>query len=332
MSVVDIDRGYAREPAYSDRDCISVSDSMCQVVELAQRLAVSDARTILLQGETGVGKDVVANALHQSSARRGKRFVAVNCAAIPETLFESELFGYERGAFTDARSSKPGLLELSDQGTLFLDEIGQIPYRLQGKLLRVLEEGSFRRLGGVSDINMDIRFVAASNTDLGEAVRQGAFRMDLFFRLNVFQINIPPLRERRDDILPLAEHFVHGYNRSYRREIQGISNQAADALMGHSWPGNVRQLRNAVERAMVMEESSRIELASLPPDIGQFHQPPACSEVPEEDLTLTGSEHRLLIRALERSCGNQTRAAVMLGISRDTLRYKIRKHGLGLPS
>jgi transcriptional regulator with PAS, ATPase and Fis domain len=304
---------------------------MCQVIELAKRLAMSEARTVLLQGETGVGKDLVANALHQSSSRRGKRFVAVNCAAIPETLFESELFGYERGAFTDARSGKPGLLELSDQGTLFLDEIGQIPHRLQGKLLRVLEEGSFRRLGGVSDNKMDIRFVAASNVDLGEAVRQGAFRIDLFFRLNVFQINIPPLRERREDILPLAEHFVHGYNRSYRREIQGISNQAADALMAHSWPGNVRQLRNAVERAMVMEESSRIELASLPPDIGNFHQPPACSEFSEEDLSLTLSEHRLMIRALERCCGNQTRAAALLGISRDTLRYKIRKHGLGSP-
>ena len=252
---------------------------MCQVLEFVRRLAASEARTVLLQGETGVGKDVIANVLHQSSSRRSMRFVAVNCAAIPETLFESELFGYERGAFTDARTSKAGLLEVSDHGTLFLDEIGQIPHWLQGKLLRVLEGGSFRRVGGLTDLHLNLRFVAATNVDLVAAVDRGAFRMDLFYRLNVFQITIPPLRERREDILPLAQHFIGVFNRSFKRDIQGLSKDASAALLTHSWPGNVRQLRNAVERAMVMEESPLIELASLPREISGIC-PPASRDDP----------------------------------------------------
>jgi transcriptional regulator with PAS, ATPase and Fis domain len=300
---------------------------MCQVLELIRRLAASEVRTVLLQGETGVGKDVIANALHQGSPRRGSRFVAVNCAAIPETLCESELFGYERGAFTDARISKPGLLEAADRGTMFLDEIGQIPHWLQGKLLRVLEGGSFRRVGGLSDLQMNLHFVAATNLDLAAAVERGAFRMDLFYRLNVFQIAIPPLRERPEDILPLAHHFIGMYNRSFKRAIQGVSKDAAAALLRHSWPGNVRQLRNAVERAMVMEDSALIELGSLPQEIGGLCAPTGC-DVPDEDLSLARSEQRLMVHALERARGNQTLAAKMLGITRDGLRYKIKKHGL----
>ena len=253
------------EPASVDGDCIVVSRSMCQVLEFVKRLAASEVRTVLLQGETGVGKDVVANILHQYSRRSGMRLVAMNCAAIPESLFESELFGYERGAFTDARTSKPGLLEVSNRGTMFLDEIGQLPQWMQGKLLRVLEGGSFRRVGGLTDLYIDLRFVAASNEDLAAAVNRGAFRKDLFYRLNVIQVTIPPLRERRDDVLPLARHFVGVYNRSFEREIRGFSKDAAAALVMHSWPGNVRELRNAVERAMVLEQSPVIELASLPP-------------------------------------------------------------------
>jgi transcriptional regulator with PAS, ATPase and Fis domain len=314
----------ARVPA--DGDCIAVSRSMCHVLELVRRLAASEVRTVLLQGETGVGKDVIANVLHQSSPRRGMRFVAVNCAAIPETLCESELFGYERGAFTDARTSKSGLLEVADRGTVFLDEIGQIPHWLQGKLLRVLEGGSFRRVGGLSDLHMNLHFVAATNLELAAAVERGAFRMDLFYRLNVFQIAIPPLRERREDILPLAQHFIGVYNRNFKREIQGLSKEAAAALLRHSWPGNVRQLRNAVERAMVMEDSPLISLASLPHEFGDLYPP--SRNGPDEDLSLSRSEQRLTMRALERARGNQTLAAGLLGITRDGLRYKVRKYGL----
>ena len=318
---------FAVARATADNDCIAVSSSMRQVLDLIRRLADSEVRTVLLQGETGVGKDVLANALHQNSPRRGTRFVAVNCAAIPETLCESELFGYERGAFTDARISKPGLLEAADRGTLFLDEIGQIPHWLQGKLLRVLEGGSFRRVGGLLDLHMNLHFVAATNLDLAAAVERGAFRMDLFYRLNMFQIAIPPLRERPDDILPLTQHFIGIYNRSFKRTIQGVSKDAAAALLRHSWPGNVRQLRNAVEWAMVMEDSPLIELGSLPHEIGGLCQPPGC-DGPDEDLSLARSEQRLMVRALERAHGNQTLAAKMLGITRDGLRYKVRKHGL----
>ena len=300
---------------------------MCQVLDLVRRLAASEARTVLLQGETGVGKDVIANFLHQCSPRRDMRFVALNCAAIPETLCESELFGHERGAFTDARTAKSGLLEAVRPRYLVSGRDWPDSPWLQGKLLRVLEGGSFRRVGGLSDLHMDLHFVAATNLDLVAAVDRGAFRMDLFYRLNVFQITIPPLRERREDILPLAQHFIGVFNRIFNRDIQGLSKDASAALLTHSWPGNVRQLRNAVERAMVMEESPLIELASLPHEIGGIC-PPASRDDPDEDLSLKRSEQRLMMRALERARGNQTLAAGLLGITRDGLRYKMRKHGM----
>jgi transcriptional regulator with PAS, ATPase and Fis domain len=237
------------------------------------------------------------------------------------------LFGYDRGAFTDARVSKPGLLEASDRGTLFLDEIGQIPHWLQGKLLRVLEGGSFRRVGGLTDLHVNLHFVAATNLDLTAAVEHGAFRMDLFYRLNVFQITIPPLRERPEDILPLAYHFIGIFNRAFKRQIQGLSKDAAAAVLRHAWPGNVRQLRNAIERAVVMEESPLIQLESLPAEIAETCAPAGCA-AREEDLSLSRSEQRLTMLALEKARGNQTLAAGLLGITRDGLRYKIRKHGL----
>lgn len=311
----------------ADDDCIAASESMRNVMEVVRRLASSEARTVLLQGETGVGKDVLAHILHHESPRRDMRLVIMNCAAIPEALFESELFGYERGAFTDARNAKAGLLEAADHGTIFLDEIGQIPRWLQGKLLRVLEGGSFRRVGGLIDLKVNLRFVAATNLDLAAAVDSGTFRMDLFYRLNVFQITIPPLRDRREDILPLAHHFIGIFNRTFTRQIRGFSSDAAAALVAHPWPGNVRQLRNAVERAMVLEDTSLISLASLPREIAEC-RPQTVFALPDEDLSLARSEERLLARALERARGNQTLAARMLGITRDGLRYKIRKHGL----
>jgi transcriptional regulator with PAS, ATPase and Fis domain len=258
--------------------------------------------------------------------------VALNCAAIPETLLESELFGYEKGAFTDARAAKAGILEMATSGSIFLDEIGEMPLTVQAKLLRVLEEQTFRRLGGVRDIQVDVRVMAATNRKLTQAIQDGKFRLDLYYRLNVIQVSLPPLRERTEDILPLAEHFVRLYNTKFKREIQGISHPAGALLVAHNWPGNVRELRNVMERAMVLEDTDRIQSASL-----QIRSDGAIPEalratVGDTDApfqtSLEEAEKRLLTRALERSSGNQTRAAQSLGITRDTLRYKMKKFNL----
>jgi PAS domain S-box-containing protein len=318
------------------REVIADSPAMREVLGFVKKVAASEATTVLLEGENGTGKDLVAKTLHYDSPRQAEPFIAINCAAIPETLLESELFGYEKGAFTDARQQKRGLFELADKGTLFLDEIGEIPLTLQAKLLRVLEEQSFRRLGGLKDINVDLRFVAATNKNLREAVKEGAFRQDLYFRLNVIQIVIPPLRERIEDIPPLARFFIDHYNRKFKRRIEGITAEAEDLLLAHDWPGNVRELRNAIERAMILEESSRITAASLPIAITnseprafaavQVARPAAAPE--NNGMSLVDNERMLLTRALERTNGNQTQAARLLRITRDTLRYKMKKYDL----
>jgi len=243
---------------------VAESAAMLKILEFVRRVAVSEATTILLDGENGTGKDLVAKTLHYQSPRRAEPFIAINCAAIPNSLLESELFGYERGAFTDARSRKRGLFELADKGTLLLDEIGEIPLMLQAKLLRVVEEQKFRRLGGLEDIQLDLRVVAATNRNLRVAVKNKAFRQDLYFRLNVIQITIPPLRDRVDDIRPLAAFFISHYNRKFHRAIEGLTDRATDLLLSHDWPGNVRELRNAIERGMILEESSLITASSLP--------------------------------------------------------------------
>jgi len=321
------------EVAPVKREVVAESAAMREVISFVRKVAVSEAATILLEGENGTGKDLIAKTLHYESPRQAEPFIAINCAAIPETLLESELFGYEKGAFTDARAQKRGLFELADRGTLFLDEIGEIPLTLQAKLLRVLEEQSFRRLGGLKDIRVDVRFIAATNKNLREAVREGAFRQDLYFRLNVIQILIPPLRERKEDILPLAEFFIEHYNRKFKRHIEGVAPEAERLLLQHDWPGNVRELRNAIERAMILEESSRITPASLPISLGKGEQrsaggAPAAPPIPEEGLSLAESERQLLLRALEKTNGNQTQAARLLRITRDTLRYKMKKYNL----
>src|SRR5579864_5484754 len=246
------------------REIVAESRAMRDLLNFVRRVASSEATTIMLEGENGTGKDLIAKTLHYQSLRQAEPFIAINCAAMPETLLESELFGYEKGAFTDARAQKRGIFELADKGTLFLDEIGEMPLSLQAKLLRVLEEQSFRRLGGLKDINLDLRVITATNKNLREAVREGAFRQDLYFRLNIIQITIPPLRERTDDIQPLTRFFVEHYNRKFKRNIEGISDAAAKLLLSHDWPGNVRELRNAIERAMILEESAFITPASLP--------------------------------------------------------------------
>jgi two-component system, NtrC family, response regulator AtoC len=321
------------EAAPQKREVIGDSTAMREVMNFVRRVAASEATTILLEGENGTGKDLVAKTLHYQSLRQAEPFIAINCAAIPETLLESELFGYEKGAFTDARAQKRGIFELADRGTLFLDEIGEIPTMLQAKLLRVLEDQTFRRLGGLKDIKLDLRVVAATNKNLREAVKEGAFRQDLYFRLNVIQILIPPLRDRADDILPLTRFFIEHYNRKFKRSIEGVSDPAARLLLAHDWPGNVRELRNAIERAMILEDTSLITPASLPisisrPDSDGISAPMTPIEIPTDGLSLEDNERSLLAKALEKTSGNQTQAARLLRITRDTLRYKMKKFNL----
>jgi len=320
------------EPA--KRQIIAESQAMRDVLAFVRRVAVSEASSILIEGENGTGKDLIAKTLHYQSLRQAEPFLAINCAAIPDTLLESELFGYEKGAFTDARGQKRGLFELADKGTLFLDEIGEIPLSLQAKLLRVLENQCFRRLGGLQDITVDIRIIAATNKNLREAVREGAFRQDLYYRLNVIQLIVPPLRERPQDILPMARFFIEHYNAKFKRQIEGISPEAESLLLAHDWPGNVRELRNAIERAMILEDTAYVRSASLPIAVrgtgSSFASttggpPPAFTG---EAMSLVEQERRLLVQALEKTGGNQTQAARLLRITRDTLRYKMKKFNL----
>jgi len=323
------------------REIVADSAPMRDVLNFVRRVALSEATTVLIEGENGTGKDLIAKTLHYQSVRQAEPFIAINCAAIPETLLESELFGYEKGAFTDARAQKKGIFELADKGTLFLDEIGEIPLMLQAKLLRVLEEQNFRRLGGLKDINVDLRVVAATNKNLREAVREGAFRQDLYFRLNVIHIIIPPLRERREDIPPLANFFVQHYNKKFKRQIQGVAAETLRLLVNYDWPGNVRELRNSIERAMILEDSSFITPASLTVTLSQEAETNIAAasaggeaaaqfpaRIPDEGLSLEENERRLLVGALEKTGGNQTQAARLLRITRDTLRYKMKKFNL----
>ncbi len=335
--VVATIKDVTEEMSPQKREIIADSSMMVEVLRLVRRVAASEATTVLLEGENGVGKDLIAKTLHYQSRRQAEPFIAINCAAIPENLLESELFGYERGAFTDAKSQKRGIFELADKGTLFLDEIGEIPMVLQAKLLRVLEEQTFRRLGGLKDIHIDVRVVAATNKNLREAVKEGAFRQDLYFRLNVIQIIIPSLRERPEDVLPMAQFFIDHYNRKFRRSIEGVSAAAAKLMIEHDWPGNVRELRNAIERAMILEESSHIQPECLPISLSRKDQSfPATaaangtshSAIPAEGISLVDNERHLVASALEKTGGNQTQAARLLRITRDTLRYKMKKYGL----
>jgi PAS domain S-box-containing protein len=333
--VVATIKDITEEVAPQKREVIAESSQMREVLNFVRRVAASEATTVLLDGENGTGKDLVAKTLHYQSLRQAEPFIAINCAAIPETLLESELFGYEKGAFTDARAQKRGIFELADKGTLFLDEIGEIPLMLQAKLLRVLEEQCFRRLGGLKDIKLDLRVVAATNKNLREAVEEGAFRQDLFFRLNVIHITIPPLRERPDDIMPMARFFIDHYNRKFKRHIEGLSPEAERKLLEHDWPGNVRELRNAIERAMILEASSEIGESSLPLTISRrtgLSMTAAAANggapIPAEGLSLEENERNLIQRALSQTKNNQTQAAKLLQITRDTLRYKMKKFNL----
>ena len=314
-------------------EIVAGSADMQRVIQFTRRVAASEVSTVLILGESGAGKDVIARYLHYHSRRERQPFLAINCAAIPETLLESELFGYEKGAFTDARSQKKGILELATGGTVFLDEIGDMPLSLQAKMLRVLEDQVIRRLGGIADIQVDLRVVTATHRDLSQLIKEGRFRLDLYYRLNVIQILVPPLREHREDILPLAHHFVDSYNRKFKRDLKGISPEGAHALVTHDWPGNIRELRNAIERAMVLEEGSWIGPASLgigPTRMAAGKEPETASSqgsgIPA--ISLEDAEKAMVLNALQTSGWNQTRAAELLSITRDTLRYRMKKFDL----
>jgi DNA-binding NtrC family response regulator len=309
-----------------DVQIIAHAPAMTELVRLAHTVAESGAQAILLLGESGVGKDHLARYIHAHSPRRGRPFMIINCAALPEALLESELFGHEKGAFTDAKDQKKGILELADGGTVFLDEIGEMKPSMQAKLLRVLEDWTFKRVGGARDIKVDVRMIAATNQDLEGMVKRKDFREDLFYRLNVFPIHIPPLRRRREDILPMARYFLQQYNRRFGKAVAGFAEDAAAELTGYPWPGNVRELKNAVERVMILCTRDTIRAEDL-----QLRRPEgsAAGTPGEEVVPLYAAEKALLQRALAKAGGNVSQAAKLLEITRDKMRYKIKKHGLG---
>ena len=320
------------EETYSVDKIIGTSVAMREAKALVVRVAKSQARTILIQGESGTGKDLVAKALHYQSERAMKPFTVLNCAAIPEQLLESELFGHERGAFTDAKSLKKGLFELANGGTLFFDEISELDLNLQSKLLRVLEEQCFRRIGGVKDIQTDVRVICASNKDLEEMVEAQGFREDLFYRLSVIPIDLPTLRDRGGDVDLLIDHFIQDFNARFRKAVTGVSASARQRLREYRWPGNVRELKNAIERALILQDDGVIELDVLPPRIVARAQPKSPSveslSVPAEGIDLYDVERELIRQALIRAGGNQSQAARLLSVTRDTLRYKMKKFSL----
>jgi len=322
-----------KKRAYSAENIIGRSEKMQAVLQLLDKIAESDATTVLVSGENGTGKDLFARAIHYHSRRADGPFLEIACTAMPESLLESELFGYEKGAFTDAKANKSGLLEIADGGTLFLDEIGDMPLTSQVKLLRVLETKRFKRLGGTVDHDVDIRIVAATNRDLEVAVREQRFRADLYYRLKVIPVVLPPLRERQEDVPLLLEHYMVKYNAEFRKEFRFVSEEALKILSGYPWPGNVRELRNLVERIMILERGDTILPEHLPPEIRAVAKPYSTA-VPNYRLVPTGIcledvEKDFVRQALELAGGNQTRAAQLLSISRDALRYRMQKFGLG---
>jgi DNA-binding NtrC family response regulator len=348
-----------RRAAY--HDVVGESQRMQDLMSFVNKVASSEATTILIQGESGTGKDLISRAIHFESRRKDKPLIVINCSAIPETLMEAELFGHEKGAFTDAKSMKKGLFEQADGGTLFLDEIGELSGLLQAKLLRVLEEQVIRRVGGVKDQEVDVRVIAASNRDLERAVREGQFRQDLYYRLAIISIFLPPLRDRREDILPLVQFFIERYNRRFRKSIRGITSETRELLVRYDWPGNVRELKNAIERAMILEDDDLLKPIYLPFSVGSPlssltafevssggnvqagagsgvmpHQETQSSNgknlprlsIPEGGTSLEEIERTLVEMAMSQSNRNQTQAAKLLDISRDALRYKLKKFGL----
>jgi two-component system response regulator AtoC len=349
-------RGEVRRRA-GFHEVIGVSTRITELMTFVNKVAASEASTILVQGESGTGKDLIAKSIHYNSHRGDKPFIAINCSAIPETLMEAELFGHEKGAFTDAKTMKKGLFEMADGGTLFLDEIGELSPLLQAKLLRVLEDQLIRRVGGVRDMQVDVRVIAASNRDLERAVRENSFRQDLYYRLAIISIFLPPLRDRKEDIVPLVDYFIERYARKFRKHVTGITPETRKLLLRHDWPGNVRELKNAIERAMILEDEALLRPDYLPFAVGREASQFTAFEVTAMGSTMGGGpstapatlpngrtlpklsipnggtsleevERALVELALQQANGNQTHAAKLLDISRDALRYKLKKFGL----
>ena len=313
-----------QEKEYRVDQLIGDSEVTRRLRDLIGKLARSEAATILIHGESGTGKELVARGLHYESARRDFPFMEVNCAAITETLFESELFGHEKGAFTDAKAAKKGLMELADRGTLFLDEVSEMSLNSQAKFLRVLQERVLRRVGGTRDIKVDLRIIAATNRPLETRVKDGQFREDLFYRLNVIPIHIPPLRERRDDIMPLARHFVLDANTRFHKSIKGFTPEAERLMANYQWPGNVREVRNLIERLVILGSSDSIEPQHLPVQFAaQARQPVVTESSGDEPRTLAEVERAYIGQIMQRVESNKSKAAKILGISRQTLRKKL---------
>jgi two-component system response regulator AtoC len=319
-------RANAARP-YSLQRIVGASSPMMALRHLVARVAVSPSSTVLLTGESGTGKDLVAKVIHYSSDRAARPFMNITCSALPEHLLESELFGHERGAFTDARLQKKGLLETADGGTVFLDEIGEMTPALQAKLLRFLEDKAFKRVGGSSDIRVDVRVIAATNRDLETEVNQSRFRSDLFYRLNVLPIAIPALRTHTEDVPLLVEYFIDGFNTEFRKRVLGATPAAYALLQQYGWPGNVRELRNVIERAMLLSDGDRLEARDFPA-LSAVAGTGNEFELPAQGVDLEKLERSLVIQALRRSGGNQTRAGAMLGLNRDQIRYRIEKFDL----
>ncbi len=348
LRTAELDSGAGRAASKDDDEhgaygMIGRSANMKAVFEMIGKVA-STPSTVLITGESGTGKELVARALHERSVRSAKPFIKINCAAIPDTLVESELFGHERGAFTGAVSAKPGRFELANGGTLFLDEVGEVPLEMQVKLLRVLQEGEFERVGGVRTLKVDTRLVAATNTDLDKAIAAGRFREDLFYRLNVVPIRLPPLRERRDDIPLLVNHFLRHFNARLGKSVRHATPEALARLTTFRWPGNIRQLENVLERTLLFCEGDEIGLGDLPAELStpaaaaeaaQIASATAVGALPEgtglKDVireTTEGVERQLIQQALEQTGGNVTQAAKMLQISRKSMQIKMKELGL----
>lgn len=317
---------------YGFESIIGQSGIMKKVFELIEKVARSDASTILLQGESGTGKDLVAKVIHYQSGRGDKPFIEINCTALPETLIESELFGYEKGAFTDAKSMKKGLFELADSGTIYLDEIADMKLSTQAKLLKVIENKAFKRVGGIKDLEVDLRIIAATNKVLDEEVKNGNFREDLYYRLKVIPVFLPPLRERREDIPLLAKYFMEVFNHEFRKNVKGLASETEKLFLEYGWPGNIRELKNVIERAMILENEESILPEHLPLEVSAKEtyfsgQKLVDIKLPSTGLDIEEVEKELIRQALDSTKGNQTKAARLLNLTRDTLRYRMQKFG-----
>jgi DNA-binding NtrC family response regulator len=316
---------------YQFRNIVAYSPKMQEVLATVERVAPTNS-TVLLGGESGVGKDLIARAIHQHSRRAAEAFVKVNCTAIPENLLESELFGYEKGAFTGANNTKPGRFELADKGTIFLDEIGDVPGSIQVKLLHVLQDRQFERLGGTKTLKVDVRVLAATNQDLRAALEQGTFRQDLYYRLNVVPISIPPLRERKEEIPYLTDYFIARFAKESGKPLTGITPAALKLLTDFHWPGNVRELENIIERAVALTAGTIIDVADIrldcAPAISTASAPQGAIPFPPEGMTLEQFEDEIIRESLRRANGNKSQAARLLGLSRNALRYRLAKIGV----